>query len=102
MTTTSGQNSVTDSPKHAAMVVIQQVPQDAYLDEIVDALWAWSMTQPAGADACRFAERRILATNPAELVLAHRAARHADIVGMSREVALETVQALPEQASLGD
>jgi hypothetical protein len=102
MTSTSGQANMADSPKHAATMVIQQVPQDAYLDEIIDALWAWGMTQPAGADACRLAEGRILAINPAELVLATRAARDVAIVGMSRQIALDVVDTLPEHASLDD
>jgi hypothetical protein len=89
-------------PKQAALAIIEQLPQDMSLDEISDALWAWVTAEPAGAHACGIVERRLLAINPAELVLANRAARDAVILGASRQIALEVVQALPEQASLDD
>jgi hypothetical protein len=93
---------MTMSSKQAARSVIDTMPHDASLDEIIDALWAWGMAQPTGDEACQIASQRILALNPAVLVMAGRAARHASICGISRNVALDVVHALPERASLDD
>jgi len=84
------------------VAVIGGQSRDASLDEIVDALWAWSMAMPEGATMCSTAANRVLAVNPAELVMASRAARDAAILGVSRQIALEVVHALPVQASVDD
>jgi len=86
------------SAKQAAMAVIEKQSRDASFDEIIDAIWAWNMTEPAGSDACTAAVNRLVAVNPAVLVMAGRAARDAVILGMSRQIALDVVQALPEHA----
>ncbi len=67
------------------------LPHDARLDEIIDALWAWAMTEPAGADACSAGANRLLAPNPAEFVMANWAVRDAAVLGMSRQIALDVV-----------
>jgi hypothetical protein len=41
-------------------------------------------------------------TDPGTLVVASRAARDAMVLGVSRQVALGAVEALPEQASFSD
>jgi hypothetical protein len=102
MTGTTGPADQSPSAKQAAAAVIEKQPRDASFDEIVDALWAWGMTEPADADACSAGANRMLALNPAELVMANRAARDAAILGMSRQIALEVVQGLPEPASVDD
>jgi hypothetical protein len=93
---------MTLSSKQAARSVIDTMPRDASLDEIIDALWAWGVAQQAGDEACKIASQRILAVNPAELVMAGRAARDAAILGASRQIARDVVDAMPEQASLED
>jgi hypothetical protein len=90
------------STKQAALAVIEELPQDATMDGIIDALWEWSKGEPAGAKACSSAANRILAANPAELVMANGAARHAEILGIGRQTALEIVQNLPDQTTLDD
>lgn len=84
------------------MAVIEMQPLDASIDEIVDALWAWSMATPEGAAVCSTPANRVLAVNPAELVMASRAAQDVKVLGISRQVTLDVVDALPEQALLED
>ena len=101
----TGANGRTDSvafTKHAAMAVIENLPKDASFDEIVDGLWVWSMAIPEGAAACTLLAKRNLAVNPAELVMASRAARDIAVLGQSRQIAVEVVQALPDDATLED
>lgn len=100
MTTTAGRADTMPSAKQAALAVIERLPPDAYLDEIVDALWTWSSVQPGGDEACTSAANWLLAINPAELVMAGRAAQDAKVLGMSRQIALDVVHALREHALL--
>jgi hypothetical protein len=84
------------------VTVIEKQPRNASLDEVVDALWAWGKATPEGAAVCGTAANRLLAVNPAEFVMANRAARDAAVLGMSRQIALDVVQGLPATASVDD
>jgi hypothetical protein len=102
MTSTVGRADQALSAKRAVNDVIEKQPRDASLDEIVEALWLWSAGTLEGAAASSAAASRMLAVNPAGLVMAGRAARDAVILGLSRQIALDVVHALPGQASLDD
>ena len=82
------------------MAIIENQPRDASLDEIINALWTWSTGTPQVAAAWGAAASRLLTLNPAELVMASRASRDAVILGLSRQIALDVVHGLPEQAPL--
>ena len=93
---------MTVSPKQTALTVIEQLPEDASLDEIADAIWARGTAEQAETQALSHGTSRLLASDPVTLVIANRAARDATLLGLSRQIAFGVVQALPDHATFED
>lgn len=87
------------SDKEAALRLIQQLPDDVTLDEIIWALDAELMF----ASSSRAISARIISTmEPQHLVDADRSARMMAILGISRQVACDIVTGLPDDITLDE